>query len=135
MGLTWAHIFCEVLAMNDAVEAIEPVSDGNGPSRFVAVVTGPAAETGNGPTGPGHTVGRMRVLLLGRAPLQFLLHRMQDFDLPGVEHAAGRRVLARGRARQPELPRGRGGGPPGRRGHFAALPGFSHTLVQSARPA
>jgi hypothetical protein len=29
-------------------------------------------------------VGRMRVLLLGRAPLEFVLHRMQDLDLLGV---------------------------------------------------
>src|SRR3984893_5819813 len=77
-GLTWAHIFCEVIAINDGVEAIEPVSHGNGPSRFVAILSGPAAETGDGPAGPGQAVGRMRVLLLGRAPLQFRLQRMQN---------------------------------------------------------
>src|ERR1700722_12859912 len=89
-GLTWAHIFRELIAIDDAVEALKPVSYGNGPRGFVAFVTCPATEAGDGPAGPGQAVGRMGVLLLAGSPLQLLLQRAHDRDLLGIEHATGR---------------------------------------------
>src|SRR5215472_14168725 len=87
-GLGWAHIFSEHVAVDDAVEAIESVSHGDRSVRFVAAVTGPAAQACDAPACPGQAVGRMRVLLLDGAPLQLGLQCTQDVNLLGAEHAA-----------------------------------------------
>src|SRR6202035_3487679 len=100
---TWAHIFCEGIAIDDAVEALKAVSHGDRPRGFVTVVAGPAAEPGDGPPGPGQGIGRMRILLLGSAPLQLLLEGVQDLNLGSVEDVAGRLVSSSGGAREHEL--------------------------------
>src|SRR5215472_15877903 len=101
--LGWAHIFSEHVAVDDAVEAIESVSHGDRSVRFVAAVTGPAAQACDAPACPGQAVGRMRVLLLDGAPLQLGLQCTQDVNLLGAEHAACGWTLAAGGARQRKL--------------------------------
>src|SRR5215472_5992593 len=103
LGLGWAHIFSEHVAVDDAVEAIESVSHGDRSVRFVAAVTGPAAQACDAPACPGQAVGRMRVLLLDGAPLQLGLQCTQDVNLLGAEHAACGWTLAAGGARQRKL--------------------------------
>src|SRR5436853_3711668 len=88
LGLTSAHIFCEVITIGDSIEALEAVSHGNRSCGFVTLVACPAAQTSNGPRGPGQAVGRMTVLLFRRAPFQFLFQRVQHSDLLWIEHAA-----------------------------------------------
>src|SRR5215208_1414955 len=130
-GLTWAHIFGELIAIDDAVEALEAIPHGNGSGGFVALVTCPAAEAGDDPTGPGQAIGWMRVLLFACATLQFLLQRMHDHNLLGIEHAAGGRILAAGGARQHEL-HGDGGDDEGDHGElFERLAVLDHALLDA----
>src|SRR5260221_12416548 len=93
-GLAWAHIFGEDISIDDGGEALDPVTHGNGAGGFVAAVTGPAAEAGDGPACPTGSIGRVGIFLLGRSPLQLCWHRMQGFNLDGVEHTVGWTGLA-----------------------------------------
>src|SRR6266700_3455903 len=105
IGLTWAHIFGQRISIDDTIEALEPVSHGDGAGGFIAAVTGPATEPRNGPGGPFEAVRRMGILLFWGSPLQLLLQGTQNLDLSFVEHAAGGRPLAIGCAREHELHR------------------------------
>src|SRR5262245_30746617 len=100
-------------------------------TRPAPSVAGPAAETSDGPASPGQTAGGMEISLLDRAPLQLLLQRMQDLDLFGLEHAAGRGVLAAGGARQHKLHGDGGGNERDNRELFESLAVLDHTLLDA----
>src|ERR671931_860704 len=93
----------KMIAVDDAVEAFEAVGDGDGTIAFVAVVTGPTAETGDDPGGPGEAVGREGILLLDGAALQSSDQGGQDKDLLRTEDAAGGWCLVDGGAGQHQL--------------------------------
>src|SRR5438552_12957139 len=102
-GLTCAHIFCQIIAVDKTVKAFEPVAHRYRASRSIAFVSGPAAKACDCPRSPGESAGAVRVPLLIRAPLQLRLKRMQHFDFRFIEHAFGWRILAFGSTCQHQL--------------------------------
>src|SRR5215472_4577352 len=104
--LAWAHMLHrKTKPIDHGVEAFKAVSHGYWSSRFVAVVSGPAAEPRNRPGRPCKTLWLKRILLLFGAPLHCLLKRMENPDLLVVEHAIGQRPLAASFPHEHELHR------------------------------